>query len=143
MASLITFLKRTSFSSSSSLSYSYAIACHHPVMFRRLFTTTTPTTTVHSLSFAQRIRDLPKDLPGTNIKKHVSHVTSLSLSRQHATLFANWSLCFALLFMFLFTVHSYHATCTTNISLYPTSSPSIGIKFCCIGYKNVLNSCYR
>ncbi|XP_004492762.1 bifunctional L-3-cyanoalanine synthase/cysteine synthase 1, mitochondrial [Cicer arietinum] len=74
MASLITFLKRTSFSSSSSLSYSYAIACHHPVMFRRLFTTTTPTTTVHSLSFAQRIRDLPKDLPGTNIKKHVSHL---------------------------------------------------------------------
>jgi hypothetical protein len=33
-----------------------------------------------SSSFAQRIRDLPKDLPGTNIKKEVSQVISLSLS---------------------------------------------------------------
>nr|AQZ26214.1 beta-cyanoalanine synthase [Medicago sativa]QDQ03584.1 cysteine synthase [Medicago sativa] len=67
MASLMSFLKRTS-SSSSSL----AVACQHPMMMRRLMTTTA--TSVDSSSFAQRIRDLPKDLPGTNIKKHVSQL---------------------------------------------------------------------
>ncbi|KAK7340270.1 hypothetical protein VNO77_20972 [Canavalia gladiata] len=50
---------------------SYAVvACHHS-MIRRLFSTAT---IVDSPSFAQRIRDLPKDLPGTNIKKHVSQL---------------------------------------------------------------------
>ena len=33
-----------------------------------------------SSPFVQRIRDLPKDLPGNNIKKEVSQVISLSLS---------------------------------------------------------------
>jgi L-3-cyanoalanine synthase/cysteine synthase len=68
MASLMSFLKRTSTSSSSS----FAI-CQHPMMMKRLLATTA--TNVDSSSFAQRIRDLPKDLPGTNIKKHVSQVT--------------------------------------------------------------------
>ncbi|AES80214.1 putative cysteine synthase, L-3-cyanoalanine synthase [Medicago truncatula] len=68
MASLMSFLKRTSSSSSSSL----AVACQHPMMMRRLMTTTA--TSADSSSFAQRIRDLPKDLPGTNIKKHVSQL---------------------------------------------------------------------
>lgn len=67
MASLMSFLKRTS--SSSSL----AVACQHPMMMRRLLTTTAATS-ADSSSFAQRIRDLPKDLPGTNIKKHVSQL---------------------------------------------------------------------
>jgi len=66
MASLMSFLKRAS--SSSSL----AVACQHPMIMRRLLTTTA--TSADSSSFAQRIRDLPKDLPGTNIKKHVSQV---------------------------------------------------------------------
>ncbi|CAL5192698.1 unnamed protein product [Lathyrus oleraceus] len=71
MASLITFLKRTSSSSSSS----FAVACHHSIIMRRSLTTTTAAAaTVDSSSFAQRIRDLPKDLPGTNIKKHVSQL---------------------------------------------------------------------
>ncbi|RZB53463.1 L-3-cyanoalanine synthase 1, mitochondrial isoform B [Glycine soja] len=39
----------------------------------RLFSTTTATI-IDSPSLAQRIRDLPKDLPGTNIKKHVSQL---------------------------------------------------------------------
>ncbi|CAK8542398.1 unnamed protein product [Lathyrus sativus] len=67
-SSLITFLKRTSSSSSS-----FAVACHHSIIMRRFLTTTTATS-VDSSSFAQRIRDLPKDLPGTNIKKHVSQL---------------------------------------------------------------------
>jgi L-3-cyanoalanine synthase/cysteine synthase len=68
MASLMSFLKRTSTSSSSS---SFAI-CQHPMMMKRLLATTA--TNVDSSSFSQRIRDLPKDLPGTNIKKHVSQL---------------------------------------------------------------------
>jgi L-3-cyanoalanine synthase/cysteine synthase len=68
MASLMSFLKRTSTSSSSS---SFAI-CQHPMMMKRLLATTA--TDVDSSSFSQRIRDLPKDLPGTNIKKHVSQL---------------------------------------------------------------------
>ncbi|KAL5058542.1 hypothetical protein RYX36_030146 [Vicia faba] len=74
MASLITFLKRTSSSSSSS---SFAVACQHPIITRRFLATTTTaatTTSVDSSSFAQRLRDLPKDLPGNNIKKHVSQL---------------------------------------------------------------------
>nr|QWT72344.1 mitochondrial cyanoalanine synthase [Trifolium repens] len=67
MASLMSFLKRTSTSSSSS----FAI-CQHPMMMKRLLATTA--TNVDSSSFSQRIRDLPKDLPGTNIKKHVSQL---------------------------------------------------------------------
>jgi L-3-cyanoalanine synthase/cysteine synthase len=73
MASLMSFLKRTSTSSSSS---SFAI-CQHPMMMKRLLATTA--TDVDSSSFSQRIRDLPKDLPGTNIKKHVSQVTFVCL----------------------------------------------------------------
>ncbi|GAU37782.1 hypothetical protein TSUD_158630 [Trifolium subterraneum] len=67
MASLMSFFKRTSSSSSS-----FAVACQHPMMMKRLLTTTA--TNVDSSSFAQRIRDLPKDLPSTNIKKHVSQL---------------------------------------------------------------------
>jgi L-3-cyanoalanine synthase/cysteine synthase len=63
----MSFLKRTSTSSSSS----FAI-CQHPMMMKRLLATTA--TNVDSSSFSQRIRDLPKDLPGTNIKKHVSQL---------------------------------------------------------------------
>ncbi|KAG4992688.1 hypothetical protein JHK87_026145 [Glycine soja] len=59
MASLMsTILKQRSCSSSSHAG-------------RLLFSTTTAAI-VDSPSLAQRIRDLPKDLPGTNIKKHVS-----------------------------------------------------------------------
>lgn len=107
-------------------------------MRRSLTTTTAAAATVDSSSFAQRIRDLPKDLPGTNIKKHVSQVSynSLTLSdfsfQQHTM-----QLCFIIahadavtqvsspkfVFLFLFSVHSYHATCTARILLYPN--------FCC------------
>lgn len=48
-------------------SSSHGVACT-----ARLFSTTA--TLVDSHSLAQRIRDLPKDLPGTNIKKHVSQL---------------------------------------------------------------------
>ncbi|RDX80575.1 L-3-cyanoalanine synthase 1, mitochondrial [Mucuna pruriens] len=52
-------------------SCSHAVAaCHHPIM-GRLFSTAT---IIEPPSLAQRIRDLPKDLPGTNIKKHVSQL---------------------------------------------------------------------
>ncbi|XP_045793139.1 bifunctional L-3-cyanoalanine synthase/cysteine synthase 1, mitochondrial isoform X1 [Trifolium pratense] len=66
MASLMSFLKRTSSSSS------FTVVCQHPMMTKRLLTTTA--INVDSSSFAQRIRDLPKDLPSTNIKKHVSQL---------------------------------------------------------------------
>ncbi|XP_061360046.1 bifunctional L-3-cyanoalanine synthase/cysteine synthase 1, mitochondrial isoform X1 [Gastrolobium bilobum] len=62
MASFKSFLKQRS--------SSYAVACHH-LMMRRLFSTST---IIDSPSLAQRIRDLPKDLPGTHIKKHVSQL---------------------------------------------------------------------
>jgi L-3-cyanoalanine synthase/cysteine synthase len=65
----MSFLKRTSTSSSSSSSFAI---CQHPMMMKRLLATTA--TDVDSSSFSQRIRDLPKDLPGTNIKKHVSQL---------------------------------------------------------------------
>jgi len=55
-----------------SSSHGAVAACyHHPIM-GRFFSTTA--TIVDSPSLAQRIRELPKDLPGTNIKKHVSQV---------------------------------------------------------------------
>ncbi|KAI4328810.1 hypothetical protein L6164_021136 [Bauhinia variegata] len=44
------------------------VANHDPLL-RRFFTTKP---TIDSHSFAQRIRDLPKDLPGNNISKNVS-----------------------------------------------------------------------
>jgi len=70
MASFI--LKQRSFS------HAGVAACYHPIM-RRFFSTTA--TVADSPSLAQRIRELPKDLPGTNIKKHVSQVLfTLSLS---------------------------------------------------------------
>ncbi|KAL2330276.1 hypothetical protein Fmac_017857 [Flemingia macrophylla] len=53
-----------------SSSLAAAAACHHPTR-GRLFSTAT---VIDSPSLAQRIRDLPKDLPGTNIKKHVSQL---------------------------------------------------------------------
>ncbi|XP_020219483.1 bifunctional L-3-cyanoalanine synthase/cysteine synthase 1, mitochondrial [Cajanus cajan] len=56
--------------SSSILKQRSSLACYHPIM-GRLFSTAT---VVDSPSLAQRIRDLPKDLPGTNIKKHVSQL---------------------------------------------------------------------
>ncbi|QCE12338.1 bifunctional L-3-cyanoalanine synthase/cysteine synthase 1, mitochondrial [Vigna unguiculata] len=63
MASFI--LKQRSFS------HAGVAACYHPIM-RRFFSTTA--TVADSPSLAQRIRELPKDLPGTNIKKHVSQL---------------------------------------------------------------------
>ncbi|CAJ1819886.1 unnamed protein product [Sphenostylis stenocarpa] len=54
-----------------SSSHAALAACNHPTM-RRFFSTTA--TIVDSPSLAQRIRELPKDLPGTNIKKHVSQL---------------------------------------------------------------------
>ncbi|WP_372238718.1 pyridoxal-phosphate dependent enzyme, partial [Neisseria meningitidis] len=47
-----------------------SVACDDP-MLRRLLSTEAG---LGSPSFAQRIRDLPKDLPATNIKKHVSQL---------------------------------------------------------------------
>nr|ACU23772.1 unknown [Glycine max] len=76
MASLMsTILKQRSCSSSSHAG-------------RLLFSTTTAAI-VDSPSLAQRIRDLPKDLPGTNIKKHVSQVVFI-------THFPCFSTCFLL-----------------------------------------------
>ncbi|OIW20484.1 hypothetical protein TanjilG_11887 [Lupinus angustifolius] len=65
MASLGSFLKKSS-------SYSSCIVpcCHIPII-RRFFSTQT---IIDSPSFAQRIRHLPKTLPGTNIKTHVSQL---------------------------------------------------------------------
>ncbi|XP_047156356.1 bifunctional L-3-cyanoalanine synthase/cysteine synthase 1, mitochondrial [Vigna umbellata] len=54
-----------------SSSHAGVAACYHPIM-GRFFSTTA--TVVDSPSLAQRIRELPKDLPGTNIKKHVSQL---------------------------------------------------------------------
>lgn len=54
-----------------SSSHAAVAACYHPIM-SRFFSTTA--TIVDSPSLAQRIRELPKDLPGTNIKKHVSQL---------------------------------------------------------------------
>ncbi|WVZ07257.1 hypothetical protein V8G54_020603 [Vigna mungo] len=54
-----------------SSSHAGAAACYHPIM-GRFFSTTA--TVADSPSLAQRIRELPKDLPGTNIKKHVSQL---------------------------------------------------------------------
>ncbi|KAL1360462.1 hypothetical protein HN51_005854 [Arachis hypogaea] len=67
MASLRTLLKQRS----------YDVApCHHNSIIRNLFfsTSTAAAGSSSSASFAQRLRDLPKDLPGTNIKKHVSQL---------------------------------------------------------------------
>jgi L-3-cyanoalanine synthase/cysteine synthase len=46
--------------------------CNELMMARRLFSA--EAATVASASFAQRLRDLPKDLPGTKIKTRVSQV---------------------------------------------------------------------
>ncbi|XP_014498105.1 bifunctional L-3-cyanoalanine synthase/cysteine synthase 1, mitochondrial [Vigna radiata var. radiata] len=54
-----------------SSSHAGVAACYHPIM-GRFFSTTA--TVADSPSLAQRIRELPKDLPGTNIKKHVSQL---------------------------------------------------------------------
>ncbi|BAT83602.1 hypothetical protein LR48_Vigan03g048000 [Vigna angularis] len=54
-----------------SSSHAGVAACYHPIM-GSFFSTTA--TVVDSPSLAQRIRELPKDLPGTNIKKHVSQL---------------------------------------------------------------------
>ncbi|KAK7243174.1 hypothetical protein RIF29_37962 [Crotalaria pallida] len=62
MAFLSSFLKQRS-------------TCHIP-QFRSLFSTAT--TITDSPSFAQRIRDLPKNLPGTNIKKEASQLIGRS-----------------------------------------------------------------
>lgn len=47
-----------------------ASICHG----RRFFTAGQPSLDIHSSSFAQRLRDLPKDFPATNIKKEVSQL---------------------------------------------------------------------
>ena len=99
------------------------------MMMRRLLTTTAATS-ADSSSFAQRIRDLPKDLPGTNIKKHVSQVHKHVFSLQDN----NIVLCFligdcdavtVLHWLSVSSVPLYHATCMAKIFLYPTSLPKI------------------
>ncbi|MED6168075.1 CRISPR-associated protein 1 [Stylosanthes scabra] len=62
MASLRSLLKQSSYG---------AASCHHNSIMRKLFFSTGSSA---SASFTQRLRDLPKDLPGTNIKKHVSQL---------------------------------------------------------------------
>lgn len=48
---------------------------HFSIFKEKFFSTTASASPlVDSPSFAQRLRDLPKDLPGTNIKKEVSQV---------------------------------------------------------------------
>lgn len=49
-------------------------------------------TNVDSSSFSQRIRDLPKDLPGTNIRREVSHVL-IFLPLSFVDYFSNHSVC--------------------------------------------------
>ncbi|KAH8516834.1 hypothetical protein H0E87_004977 [Populus deltoides] len=63
MAAIRSLLKR----SSSSIP-----VCNELMMARRLFSA--EAATVASASFAQRLRDLPKDLPGTKIKTRVSQL---------------------------------------------------------------------
>ncbi|KAK3194773.1 hypothetical protein Dsin_026083 [Dipteronia sinensis] len=58
-----------------SLSKRRSVLCNELPMLRRLVSTQP---NVDSSSFAQRIRDLPKDLPGTNIKKDVSQTIGKS-----------------------------------------------------------------
>ncbi|KAK2650270.1 hypothetical protein Ddye_017759 [Dipteronia dyeriana] len=58
-----------------SLSKRRSVLCNELPMLRRLVSTQP---NVDSSSFAQRIRDLPKDLPGTNIKRDVSQTIGKS-----------------------------------------------------------------
>ncbi|KAK0582587.1 hypothetical protein LWI29_027356 [Acer saccharum] len=58
-----------------SLSKRRSVLCNELPMLRRLVSTQP---IVDSPSFAQRIRDLPKDLPGTNIKKDVTQTIGRS-----------------------------------------------------------------
>lgn len=66
MAALGTFLKRRS-----SIPSSNGLLLLNGI---RLFSTQQPQLFDSSASFVQRLRDLPKDLPGTNIKKEVSQL---------------------------------------------------------------------
>ncbi|KAJ7951158.1 Cysteine synthase [Quillaja saponaria] len=50
-----------------------SVIAYNDPMIRKLFSSSTQPI-IDSPSFAQRIRDLPKDLPATNIKKHVSQL---------------------------------------------------------------------
>ncbi|XWS46113.1 hypothetical protein CRYUN_Cryun14cG0035600 [Craigia yunnanensis] len=59
MAALRSFLKKRS------------LTCNELMMARRLFSTEP---IIDSPSFSQRLRDLPKDLPGTKIKREVSQL---------------------------------------------------------------------
>jgi L-3-cyanoalanine synthase/cysteine synthase len=71
MAALRSLLKKNS---------SSIPTCNELVMIRRLFSSEAAA----SPSFAQRLRDLPKDLPGTKIKTQVSQVCpSPSISIDH------------------------------------------------------------
>ncbi|CAL5331668.1 unnamed protein product [Camellia sinensis] len=66
MAALSTIIKRRSISSSS---------CNLGNLIRSSrWVSTQPMVDSHDPSFVQRIRDLPKDLPGTHIKKEVSQL---------------------------------------------------------------------
>ncbi|KAI9182780.1 hypothetical protein LWI28_028812 [Acer negundo] len=58
-----------------SLSKRRSVLCNELPMLRRLVSTQP---NVDSSSFAQRIRDLPKDLPGTNIKKDAAQTIGKS-----------------------------------------------------------------
>ncbi|XP_039008251.1 L-3-cyanoalanine synthase 1, mitochondrial-like [Hibiscus syriacus] len=48
-----------------------SLTCNEMTMSRRLVSTEP---VIDSPSFAQRLRDLPKDLPGTKIKREVSQL---------------------------------------------------------------------
>ncbi|OMO78757.1 Tryptophan synthase beta subunit-like PLP-dependent enzymes superfamily [Corchorus capsularis] len=68
MAALRSFLKRRS------------LTCNELMMARRLVSTEP---IIDSPSFAQRLRDLPKDLPGTKIKKEVSQIYGVEPSESN------------------------------------------------------------
>ena len=78
---MLVFLSRTSASMAaalrSSLKKRFVAYNGSMTMMQR---TLSSQTVFDSSPFVQRIRDLPKDLPGNNIKKEVSQVISLSLT---------------------------------------------------------------
>lgn len=85
-----------------------SLTCNEPSMLMRRLVSSQPAH-VDSSSFAQRLRDLPKDLPATNIKKDVSQVISLYVFPQFLLFFilCHFFLCFCfLLFQVLFFTFS-------------------------------------
>lgn len=125
MASLSSFLKQRP--------SSYAVACHHTLL-RRLFSTAT---SADSPSLAQKIRDLPKDLPGNNIKKNVFEVLLFSdsnfcykLMRQHSWFNSP-----------LISCHVYEFFFTLSSSIFSSSLKrelNFGTKSCSVFFSSLL-----